>query len=85
MNTKTPNRIIELWPHLTEAARADLITRAEAIAANVDKFEFTLEDLAGIERGRQDFEHDRTLSLSDYRADMDAFFDRLKAKATSAT
>jgi hypothetical protein len=33
MITKTPDRIVELWPHLSEAARADLIARAETIAA----------------------------------------------------
>ena len=85
MTAKTPHRIVELWPNLPEAARADLIARAEAIAANADRFEFTPEDLAGIERGRQDFRHGRTLSLSEYRADMQAFFDRLKAKATAGT
>jgi hypothetical protein len=84
MITKTPDRIVELWPHLSEAARADLITRAEAIAAQPDAFVFTPEELAGIERGRQDFKQGRTLSIPEYRADMDAFFDRLKAKAAAS-
>lgn len=85
MTTKTLDRLVELWPHLSEAARADLITRAEATATLADKIEFTSEDLAGIERGRQDFRDGRTLSLPECRAAMDTFFDRLKARATTTT
>ena len=81
MSTTTPDRIVELWPNLPEEAREKLVELAESIAINADRFEFTVEELAGIERGREDFKHGRTLSTADYRAEMDAFFDRLKAKA----
>ncbi len=85
MTTKALDRIVELWPLLPEEVQADLVTRVEAVAANVEPVEFTPEELAGIERGREDFKHGRTLSLPEYRTDMDAFFDRLKAKAQSAS
>ena len=81
MSTITPDRIVELWPSLPEEAREKLVELAERIAQNSGRFEFAAEELAGIERGREDFIHGRTFSLPEYRTDMDAFFERLKAKA----
>ena len=85
MSTTTPERIVELWPSLPEAARERLVELAESIAVKAAPFDFTAEELAGIERGRDDFKHGRTSSLTDYRADMDAFFDKLKASATATS
>jgi hypothetical protein len=89
MTTKTPDRIVELWPHLSEAARVDLITRAETIAAQADTpesvGEFTAEELAGIERGREDFKHGRTLSAEQFESNMDTFMSGLRQKASRAS
>jgi hypothetical protein len=86
MITKTPDRIVELWPHLSEAARADLIARAETIAAaQPDAFVFTPEELAGIERGRQDFKHGRTLTVDQFESNMDTFMTGLRQKASLAS
>ncbi len=82
MTTKTPDRIVELWPNLPEAARADLIKRAESMAAGI--VDFTAEDLAGIERGREDFKHGRTLSAEQFDSNMDAFMKGLRQKSARA-
>ena len=74
-------RIVELWPNLTEEARRHLVALAEDIAA-ARHIDFTTRELEGIQRGRDDFKHGHSLSLPDYRADMDAFFERLKAKSS---
>ena len=79
MDTKTPDRIVELWPILPEDARETLVKRAERTAGKAEPLVFLDEELAGIEQGRQDFKQGRTLSLQEYRTDMDAFFERLKA------
>ena len=81
MDTKTPDRIVELWPILPEDARETLVELAERTAGKAEPLVFSDEELAGIDQGREDFKHDRTRSMQEYRADMDAFFERLKAKA----
>jgi hypothetical protein len=83
MTSRTPDRILELWPHLPEAARVDLITRAETIAAETGAF--TAEDLAGIEGGREDFKHGRTLTAEQFDSNMDAFMTGLRQKAAPAS
>jgi hypothetical protein len=72
MITKTPDRIVELWPHLSEAARAETVA-------------FTPEELAGIERGRQDFKHGRTLTADQFESNMDTFMTGLRQKASRAS
>ena len=83
MDTKTPDRIAELWPILPDDAQEALVKLAERTADKAEPVDFSDEELAGIEKGREDFKHGRTLSMQEYRADMDAFFERLKAKATT--
>jgi hypothetical protein len=82
MTTQILDRIVELWPDLPEAARADLLKRAEALAA--DAVAFTTEELAGIERDREDFKHGRTLSAEQFDSNMDAFMDGLRQKSARA-
>ena len=82
MSTISPDRIVELWPSLPEEARLKIVELAERSAATSGTVEFSADELAGIERGREDFKHGRTQSLPEYRADMDAFFNRLKAKTS---
>ena len=83
MSTTTPARIVELWPSLPEDARQMIVALAESSAANSGPYEFTAEELAGIERGREDFQNGRTSSLPEYRSDMEAFFKRLRTKSPS--
>jgi hypothetical protein len=84
-SAQTIDRLVELWPHLPEAVRTELITRAETIAANTDSVPFTAEELAGIEQGREDFKHDRTLSVEQFESNMDAFMNELRQKAARAS
>ena len=81
MPITTPDRIVELWPSLPEDARQKIVDMAESSVVNSGSYEFTTEELAGIERGREDFQNGRTSSQPEYRSDMDAFFQRLKAKS----
>ena len=83
MSTTTPARIVELWPSLPEDARQKIVDMAESSAVDSGSYKFTAEELAGIERGREDFLNGRTSSLPEYRSDMDAFFKSLKAKSSS--
>ena len=83
MSTTTPARIVELWPSLPEDTRQKIVDLAESSAANSGPNEFTAEELAGIARGREDFQNGRTSSLPVYRSDMDAFFKRLRTKLSS--
>lgn len=76
MTAKTPDRIVELWPYLPEATRADIIARAESIAT--EAVDFTAEELAGIERGREDFKHGRTLTAEQFDSKMDTFMAGLR-------
>ena len=83
MSSTTPDRIVELWPSLSEDARQKIVDMAESSAVNAGTYDFTAEELAGIERGREDFQNGRTSSLPEYRSDMDAFFKRLTTKSSS--
>jgi hypothetical protein len=83
MTTKTLDRIVELWPDLPEAARTDLLERAESLAAG--GINFTAEELAGIERGREDFKPGRTLSAEQFDSNTDAFMRELRRKSATAS
>ena len=83
MSSTTPDRIVELWPSLSEDARQKIVDMAESSIVNAGTYDFTAEELAGIERGREDFQNGRTSSLPEYRSDMDAFFKRLTAKSSA--
>lgn len=81
MTTKTPQRIVELWPALSEEARKALTEIAETSAANAPPLELTADEKAALARSRQDFEAGRTLSFDEMRAATDAFLAGLRAKA----
>jgi hypothetical protein len=83
-SAQTIDRLAELWPHLPEADRADLIKRAESLAADAAASLFTVEELAGIERGRQDFKHGRTLSADQFESSMDTFMTGLGLRQKSS-
>jgi hypothetical protein len=79
MSQISPGRIVELWPSLSEEARQRIVDLAENSAVTSGRYQFSSEELIGIERGRDDLEHGRTSSLPEFRSEMDAFFNRLKA------
>jgi hypothetical protein len=61
---------------------------AEMVAAWAqphDPLDLTPEELAGIERSREDFKHGRTLTDDEYQAEMDVFMARLAAKQPAKT
>ena len=81
MTTMTPERIVELWPSLTDAARRSLIDIAEGIAATPSKLALTDDERAAVERSRQDFRNGRVLSEDEYRHSMNVFMRSLPRKA----
>jgi hypothetical protein len=52
----------------------------QSMGRPLDMSQLTPEELAGIERSKADFREGRTVSLEEYRCEMDAFMQRLKAK-----
>ncbi len=80
MTTKSLDRIVELWPLLPEAVQADVLTRVEAVAANAEPLDFTPEELAGIEEGREDFKRGQVQSLDEFDVNSAAFMAGLCAK-----
>jgi hypothetical protein len=84
--TNSPSRILELWPHLSSALRAELIATAERLAAPghaMEPPEFTDEELAAIEQGQEDFRQGRTLTLDEFDARTAKFLESLRIKSTS--
>jgi hypothetical protein len=76
--------------HATLPALADeqvdaLAEMVEAWAQPHAPLELKPEELAGIERSKDDFKHGRTLTDDDYQAEMDAFMKRLAAKQSTVT
>lgn len=79
MTTATPQRIVELWPSLSEDARRALTEIAENATGQVS-LELTSDEAEALDRSRKDFEAGRTLSFEDMRAATDAFLAGLRAK-----
>ena len=84
MSTITPDRIIQLWPSLSEEAREKLVEIAESIAEADTPLELSPDEELLLKQAREDFKYGRTLSLDDYKADLDAFFGGLRAKSNTA-
>jgi hypothetical protein len=80
MTTTTPQRIVELWPSLSEEARRTLTEIAERATGGI-ALELTDDEAAALERSREDFDAGRTLSFDEMRAATDAFLAGLRAKA----
>jgi hypothetical protein len=85
MTILTPNRIVELWPSLPDAARRELIELAEINAGSSKPLDLTSEDERLLGQARDDFKQGRTLSMDEYRADMDAFMANLRKPASPAS
>ena len=80
MTITTPQRIIELWPVLSEEARKALTDIAESATAQAP-LELTAEEAAALQRSREDFSAGRALSFEEMRAATDAFLAGLRARA----
>ena len=81
MNAITPSRIIELWPSLSQASREKLIAIAETIADTDTPLELSPGEEHLLAQARDDFKHGRTISLDGFKADLDGFFDDLRARS----
>ena len=80
MTITTPQRIIELWPVLSEEARRALTEIAES-ATSQAPLQLTRDEVAALERSRQEFKVGRALSFDEMRAATDTFLAGLRAKA----
>ena len=80
MTTATPQRIIELWPALSDEARKALPDIAESAISQVP-LELTDDEAAALRQSQEDFAARQTLSFEEARAATDAFLARLRAKA----
>ncbi len=81
MTITTPQRIVELWPSLTESQREALVDMAETAAKPGALLQLTNEETAALQRSKEDFNASRTLSLAEAEAATDAFLRGLRAKA----
>ena len=84
MNHTTPDRIVELWPHLSPEARDKLIEFAESVAEEDRPLDLTADDEAAIEQARLDFTEGRTVSFDEFCADLDSFMATLCSKTRAA-
>ena len=81
MTTITLDRIVELWPHLSDEAREKLVEIAEENAGG--SLQLTPEEERLIEQSREDFRQGRSVSLSEWRAELDTFVANYKVGANS--
>jgi hypothetical protein len=72
--TRSPERIVELWPSLDEDVRAALLEIAEhaASALNGDGFALSVGELESIGRASKDFAAGRTMTSAEMRASVAA-------------
>jgi len=83
MGTITPERIVELWPPLSQEARQKIAEIAEGDSSKDLPLELSDEEERLLARARDDFKHGRALNANEYHAEMSAFMQRLAAKSTS--
>jgi hypothetical protein len=82
MHTLTIDRIVELWPTLSEETKARLIEIAERCSDD-EGLLLTAEEEALLEQSREDFREGRVVSLEDLREDLAAFIEKHKIDAFS--
>jgi hypothetical protein len=80
MSTKDLERVIELWPSLSDEARADVVELAEASQQPAMR-PLTRYELDMLERSREDFKHGRFMNADEYYQHMQEFLRELAAKA----
>lgn len=81
MTTKTLDRVIELWPNLSEEAREDIVEIAEAKAVGTGPRDLTPYEESMVEQSLNDFKHGRFMDNHEYHTHIDEFIRRLAAKA----
>jgi hypothetical protein len=81
MTISTPQRIIELWPALTESQREALLDLAESAAKPTACLHLTDAETAALAQSMDDFSAGRTLSFEEAEATTNAFLAGLRAKA----
>lgn len=82
MTTKTPDRVVELWPSLPEATRRTIVDLAESMASREGSFDLTPDEERQLEQARDDIRNGRFLDADAYHAEMDAFMRNLTEKST---
>ena len=84
MSTNTPDRILELWPSLSDEARERLVEIAESIAGADVPLVLSSAEEQLLKQAREDFRHGRTQSLDDFKADLDVLFAELRCRTGAA-
>jgi TRAP-type C4-dicarboxylate transport system substrate-binding protein len=85
MTIRTPDRVVELWPSLPEAARKTILDIAENTSPREVPLELSKEEERLIEQAQEDFRHGRVLTMDEFTSDMAAFVAELRQKATTAS
>ncbi len=78
MTTKTPDRVVELWPSLPEATRRTIVDIAESIASREAPLNLTPDEERLLAQARDDFKHGRALTMDEFSAEMEAFMAELR-------
>ena len=81
MTSRSPQRIVELWPSLTEKQREALVELAEAAAEPHERLSLTETEAESLIRSNGEFSSDSTLSFEEAEAATDEFLRGLRAKA----
>lgn len=74
MSIQTPDRIVELWPSLSPEARERLVRIAEGSANANSPLNLSEHDEQLLAQAREDFRLGRTISLDEYKAELDGYF-----------
>ena len=83
MSTKALDRVVELWPGLSDEARADIVEIAEGDGEREAPLYLTDEQRRLIEQSREDFRQGRFLEFDEFKTRIDAFIENLAKKASS--
>jgi len=73
MTANALKRISDLWPSLSDDARAHLADIAEGIASTPKDLRLADAERAAVERSCEDFKLGRVLSEEEFRREMDEF------------
>ena len=75
MSTKTLDRVVELWPSLSDEAQAEIVEIVEGAAAQTAGFrDLTPHEELMIEQSIEDFKQGRVLTSEEVRQHFDDYF-----------
>jgi len=83
MDTPKPERILELWPSLTEEEQASLVDTVERLTAPRRLRRLTDREIEAVERSRADFAAGRVLDDAAYEKAMREFMEGLRRGDTA--